>query len=158
MKLLIPVALGCLLSYLAHQSSCAYPTNYLAAQIQVESDWRPQVSSKYAHGLTQFTPDTWKDWALKDCQDIFNPECSIKAQIRYMTYLRAKYKSMHNAWGAYNGGGGWNKRETKLCNQVKGCNPNNPLHLEKLCRAVGRSVSACTENINYPRKIERLLT
>jgi len=158
MKLAIPLALGCLLSFVAHTRSWQYPTEYLAAQIQVESHWRPGVSSKYAHGLAQFTPDTWTDWAPSDCTDIFDPECSIRAQIRYMTRLRSKYGNFHDSWRAYNGGPGWINREIRLCRATRGCDPRVSGHLEKLCRAAGRSASSCRENIAYPRKIEELLT
>ena len=34
------------------------PVAMLAAQIHQESLWRPNAQSKYANGLTQFTPET----------------------------------------------------------------------------------------------------
>jgi len=161
-KLLLPLALGCLLAYEAHQSGWPHPDRWLAAQIQVESAWDPDAQSRYASGLAQFTPGTWSDWSGRTdpgCagETPYDPPCAIRTQIVYMEWLMRKWPPSHNAWRAYNGGGGWISKERRLCAASPGCDPRNPLHLERFCRAAGRHASACRENIAYPRKIERLL-
>ena len=57
----------------------------LAAQLETESDWRLTARSHAgAHGLAQFTQDTWDIWGKGD---IDSPEDSIAAQGRYLAYL-----------------------------------------------------------------------
>lgn len=57
----------------------------LAAQLEIESDWHLTARSHVgAHGLAQFTQDTWDIWGEGD---IDSPEDSIAAQGRYLAYL-----------------------------------------------------------------------
>lgn len=61
----------------------------LASQLETESHWRVDVSSHAgAHGLAQFTDDTWEIWG--EGGDINNPHDSIKAQARYLAYLEER--------------------------------------------------------------------
>ena len=135
----------------------------LAAQIQVESAWRPDVSSPYAHGLAQFTKPTYGDVApltVASCADvsIFDPSCSIRAQIVYMRKLLYRYRYSASvkdqwafAWAAYNGGAGWISREKRRCKQATDCDPRRYWnHVERHCI---RAQWACKENRSYPRKI-----
>lgn len=62
------------------------PAPVLAAQIETESDWRPDVRSPAgARGLTQFMPETWATFGQGG--DPYDPEDAIAAQGRYMGYL-----------------------------------------------------------------------
>ncbi|MGV3103868.1 lytic transglycosylase domain-containing protein [Rothia sp. 32237D007AR] len=57
----------------------------LAAQLETESGWVTTAQSHAgAHGLAQFTQDTWDIWGKGD---INSPEDSIAAQGRYLAYL-----------------------------------------------------------------------
>ena len=132
---------------------------FLAAQIEVESAWRPKAESPYALGLAQFTPATWGDIApatTPPCIEypITDPACSIRAQILYMkrltSALRRTEQPMLFAASAYNGGLGWVRREQRLCSTLPGCNPNQWESLERVCL---RAQWACKENKAYPSKI-----
>ena len=73
------------------------------AQVKAESAFDPKaVSSVGAKGLAQFMPATWKEWGKG--QDVFNPEASIDAQVRYMKWLLARVSNWECAWAAYNWG------------------------------------------------------
>lgn len=68
------------------------PAPVLAAQIEVESDWRPNArSSAGARGLAQFMPGTWEAYGAGG--DPTDPEHAIAAQGRYMGYLLDRAKS-----------------------------------------------------------------
>lgn len=41
----------------------------LAAQVEAESNWNPNASSGVAHGLTQFTEETWQTWGKDENGD-----------------------------------------------------------------------------------------
>lgn len=57
----------------------------LAAQLETESSWVTTAQSHAgAHGLAQFTQDTWDIWGEGD---INSPEDSVAAQGRYLAYL-----------------------------------------------------------------------
>lgn len=57
----------------------------LAAQLETESGWVTAAESHAgAHGLAQFTQDTWDIWGEGD---INSPEDSIAAQGRYLAHL-----------------------------------------------------------------------
>lgn len=61
------------------------PTAVLAAQLEAESGWDPDVVSPAgAAGLAQFMPDTWPAYGEGDPLD---PVASIQAQGRYMKAL-----------------------------------------------------------------------
>jgi len=58
----------------------------LKSQVKAESLFNPQaVSPVGAKGLSQFMPLTWKEWGEGD---VFDPEQNIKAQAKYMNWLR----------------------------------------------------------------------
>ena len=139
----------------------------LAAQIQVESAWRPEARSKYAAGLAQFTPATWSDIAPytdPSCagEPETDPACSIRSQIVYMRRLLARYRFSATAaerwafaWAAYNGGPGWISREKARCKRKPDCNPSRWWrNVERHCL---RARWACGENRAYPVKIVRRL-
>ncbi|MFW0179721.1 transglycosylase SLT domain-containing protein [Rothia sp. P7208] len=63
-------------------------TGFLAAQLETESHWRVEASSHAgAQGLAQFTPDTWEIWGQGD---ISNPHASVRAQGKYLAYLKER--------------------------------------------------------------------
>ena len=132
------------------------------SQVHIESHCRPNVSSKYAHGLAQFTPPTAGDiYPLVNCdpKDIFNEICSLKAQRLYMNRL---YKTLDArtddtkpfALASYNGGYGWIRKEINECKKEPNCNPRKWYrNVEKTCI---RAPWACRENRLYPIKITNL--
>lgn len=66
------------------------PMEFLAAQIQHESDWDPNAASHVgAQGLAQFMPATWDAWGEGEISD---PQSSIEAQGRYMASLRDTFE------------------------------------------------------------------
>lgn len=138
------------------------PIALFAGQIQQESAWRPDVSSKYAHGLAQFTPDT-SEWIsgmfpeLRENQP-FNPSWALRALVRYDYWLRERIRGDVDCdrWAmvlsAYNGGLGWLLRDKNLARS----NGNNPYlwwgHVELYST---RAAWAFKENREYPRRIFR---
>ena len=77
--------------------------------IKQESNFVPDASSGYAHGLMQLTPDTaeWNanEMGLSD-YDYLDPETSIKIGCHYLSYLINHYGNVDTALAAYNGGMG----------------------------------------------------
>ncbi|WP_454812980.1 peptidoglycan DD-metalloendopeptidase family protein [Paenarthrobacter nitroguajacolicus] len=62
------------------------PASVLAAQLEAESNWNPNVTSPVgASGLAQFMPATWASYGQGG--DVRNPEHAIAAQGRYMAAL-----------------------------------------------------------------------
>lgn len=136
------------------------PIALFAGQIQQESAWRPNVSSKYAHGLAQFTPDT-SEWIsgmfpeLRENQP-FNPSWALRALVRYDYWLKERIRGDVNCdrWAmvlsAYNGGLGWLLRDKNLAKR----NGFDPYlwwgHVE---RYSSRADWAFKENRHYPRAI-----
>ena len=97
------------------------PVARLAAQIHQESHWRPDVASKYAQGLAQFTPPTAK-WLPNVCPGVGPPDpwdadWSLRAIACYDKWLydRVTAASECDRWSftlsAYNGGLGWVRRD-----------------------------------------------
>jgi soluble lytic murein transglycosylase-like protein len=82
------------------------PREVLAAQIQHESSWNPNITGKAGElGLSQFIPDTARQYGLigKDFDYRANPEKSIEAQGRYMADLLKQNKGdMRQALWRYN--------------------------------------------------------
>ena len=161
--LLQPTALFSIFTVEVEQAGVQAWSGQLAAQIQVESAWRPNARSKYAAGLAQFTSATWSDIApLTDPSCAGEPEtdppCSIRSQIVYMKRLLSRYKYSATvsdrwafAWAAYNGGAGWITREKSKCKRKPSCNPSRWWrNVERHCLRAGW---ACTENRAYPKKI-----
>ncbi len=131
-----------------------------AAQIRQESNWNSKAESKYAAGLSQFTPQTAR-WiskrysTLKVAQgarpDIrYDWKWSIKAMVFYDEFLYQKIEKKgqpkNQRWPltlrAYNGGLGWIYKELNSCRDL---NLN--------CCLKFRKDIFCRENIEYPKKI-----
>lgn len=137
----------------------------IAAQIQVESAWRPNACSIYACGLAQFTLATWNDIAPRtnpSCKgvDYKDPACSVRAQVVYMSMLLRRYRETDDiltmwifAWVAYNGGMGWLDREIKKCKKDPRCDPEKWWQNVEDIRVSRRAAWAYKENRTYPKKI-----
>ena len=136
-----------------------------AGQVWTESAGNANARSRFAAGLAQFTPPTWRDISPKtdpSCEGIpaIDPNCSVRAQVVYMRILRRPFKFLGDeqwlfAQVSYNGGLGWTKRERRLCAALPWCNPNKWWkHVEKTCHPK-RAGWACKENREYPRRIRR---
>ena len=73
------------------------PISLFASQIQQESSWNRLAKSKYADGLSQFTPTTAK-W-IKDVYpelaqgNVYNPIWSIRAMLLYDRWLDNRISS-----------------------------------------------------------------
>lgn len=88
------------------------PAPFLAAQIETESGWNPNVVSPVgARGLTQFMPGTWKTYGQG--ADPFDPIAGIQAQGRYLKDLRSAVQGLKTdtdpqrlVFAAYNAGPG----------------------------------------------------
>ena len=79
------------------------------AVIKQESNFVPDASSGYAHGLMQLTPETaeWNANAMElSDYDYMDPETSIKIGCHYLRYLIDRYDNVDTALAAYNGGMG----------------------------------------------------
>ncbi|MET8181970.1 lytic transglycosylase domain-containing protein [Streptomyces sp. NPDC005336] len=90
----------------------------LAAQIDAESGWRPDADSGHAQGISQFSPDTWKEWGRDGNgdgkADVWEPRDAIPSQARYMCHLytvvkvipgsETKLAATRLALAAYNAG------------------------------------------------------
>lgn len=159
----IPVAAGRYrqqLTQTAHSiMGLGAPIPLLAAQIHQESRWRPDVCSKYACGLTQFTKDT-ADWISGEYPDLaannrMSPSWAIRALVRYDDYLfkRSEFAATeYDRWAfllaGYNGGFGWIGRDRKICDQTPGCDSTRWFgHVEHHTR---RASWAKKENRHYP--------
>lgn len=94
----------------------------LAAQVQAESAWKETARSKYAAGLSQFTPATGKEWQrrLHLSGDWAGASNELLMQAGYMRSLHSgvswtddpcdKYRwALHG----YNAGPGWSRKEFK---------------------------------------------
>lgn len=93
----------------------------IAAQVHVESRWDPKARSKYAEGMSQFTPATSK-WLESICPEIgppdpWSPDWSVRAVVCYDAWLHARVAGATacDRWAfalaAYNGGLGWISRD-----------------------------------------------
>ena len=138
----------------------------LAAQIQQESAWNCEARSRYAAGCAQFTQPTWEQYSVEvrpSCEGVppTDPSCAFRAQALYMKRLLNSYRMSASqreqeafALAAYNGGGGWIRREKRKCKQDSRCSPSRWFdNVEDHCV---RSDRACTENRGYPLRIIRL--
>lgn len=97
------------------------PAARIAAQLHAESLWRPNVSSRYADGLAQFTPST-AAWLPSVCPELgaFDPwdaGQAIRGAACYDAWLfrRVRGATECDRWAfalsAYNGGLGWVQRD-----------------------------------------------
>lgn len=136
------------------------PIPMFASQIHQESYWNFRAQSKYAHGLTQFTPET-AEWIVKVFPDlikpnVFNPLWAIRAMIKYdmWLYKRIKANTECDKWAmvmsSYNGGLGWLLRDKKLA-RVKGLDPF--LWWDNVEKTSNRAGWAFRENREYPHRI-----
>lgn len=138
------------------------PISLFAAQVHQESAWRPAARSKYAEGLTQFTPDT-SAWiarayprSLGPAQPL-SPKWALHAMARYNRHLydrilrtAAECDRWAMVLAAYNGGPGWIGRDRALAAR-RGADPNRWWdHVE---HHSPRARWAFRENRDYPRKI-----
>lgn len=152
-------------SFLIRQAHFEYgldaPIPMFAAQIHQESAWRPEVSSPYADGLTQFTPSTAK-WIAEiypslGAADVFNPKWAIRAMLKYDKHLYNLLGDSYSEcdrWAftlsSYNGGYGWVKRDKRLA-LAAGDDPTRWWdHVEKYSN---RADWAIEENREYPKRI-----
>jgi len=138
------------------------PIPMFASQIHQESHWNLRAQSKYAHGLTQFTPST-ADWIVTVFPDlikpdVFNPVWSIRAMILYdmWLYKRIKANTECDKWAmvlsSYNGGVGWLIRDKNLARKG-GLNPF--LWWDNVEKTSNRAKWAFEENRDYPHRILR---
>lgn len=101
------------------------PIAVFGGQIEQESGWRPEVCSRFACGLTQFTDDT-ADWISKmpglEHKNVFNPDWAIRAMVVYDKWLYDQFEDAagdKDRWAftlsGYNGGVGNVFREQASC-------------------------------------------
>lgn len=144
------------------------PVARVAAQIHQESAWNPRAASKYAQGLSQFTPSTAK-WLPAVCPgvgppDVWDTDWSLRAIACYDAWLYHRLYPIGppsmtecSRWAftlrGYNGGEGWLKRERKLA-QSRGANAND---WQAVAHHRVRAGWAHKENTGYPRRILLLI-
>ncbi len=103
-----------------------------AAQIHQESAWLPLAESRYARGLSQFTPDTERwisslDRSLGAGAGALDSSWSLRALVYYDQWLwkRTDGTTSLDHWAhtlaGYNGGLGWVRREQDKAVSDFGC-------------------------------------
>jgi soluble lytic murein transglycosylase-like protein len=138
------------------------PVAVMAAQVHQESGWRADAKSKFASGLTQFTPATAEWISNKYANELgsnqpLNPAWALRALARYDKYLHDRQATAAtdcDRWAftlaAYNGGEGWINRDRRMA-QMNGADPRKWWgHVEHFSP---RARWAFTENRNYPKFI-----
>ena len=136
------------------------PVPLFASQIHQESSWNHLAQSKYAKGLSQFTPRT-ADWIMElypelEKGNVYNPIWSIRAMLLYDKWLdkRILSKGECDQWAmilsSYNGGLTWLNRD-KVLAESNGANPM--AWWENVELYSSRAKWAKKENRNYPKKI-----
>lgn len=136
------------------------PIPLFAAQIHQESAWNFKAKSKYAAGLTQFTPST-ADWIAEvfpvlERANVYNPVWAIRAMIYYNDWLSKRIDARNSCdkWAmilsAYNGGLGWVYRDKKL---AKSNGKDNYLWWDNVELYSNRADWAFEENRHYPQRI-----
>jgi membrane-bound lytic murein transglycosylase MltF len=100
------------------------PAARIAAQVHQESRWNPAAASRFAQGLTQFTPAT-AQWIPSVCPnlgppDVWDPNWSMRAAVCYDRWLYRRVSdtaSECDRWAmtlsGYNGGLGWVQRDRR---------------------------------------------
>lgn len=140
------------------------PAARIAAQVHQESGWNPRAASRYAQGLTQFTPDTAK-WIPSVCPllgppDVWDPNWSMRAAVCYDAWL---YKRVSGAtecdrWAftlsAYNGGLGWVRRDQAM---AAAAGDDRERWFDNVERHSPRAGWAIRENRGYVRRIVLLV-
>ena len=139
----------------------------LCAQVRQESQWTPDaVSPAGARGLSQFMRPTWGDIGpLVDCSGFdraFDPDCSLRAQRRYMRALlqsricqgSTPLERWATAFACYNAGLGWVRKERRLCAGPlhPDCDPDR-WTWDGVSTVCLRSRSACHETRTYVERI-----
>ena len=143
------------------------PATFLA-QVHQESGFRENVESKFASGLSQFTPAT-AEWIQglypADLRELcpsrsgcpLDARWALRAMVIYDRRLHGAYRftAGDDRWGfalaAYNGGARHIKRERLSCR----CDPDRWFgNVENNCL---RAEWACRENRAYPRRILHVL-
>jgi hypothetical protein len=138
------------------------------AQVHQESAWRANARSRFAAGLTQFTPGTARGMQASSrlralCADAggcpLDPAWALRAMVAYDRSIWENQKLefypgrelMAAALVGYNGGEGWVRRERAACRAVAGCDPGRWFaHVEAHCL---RAAWACEESRHYPRAV-----
>lgn len=137
------------------------PISLFAAQVHQESGWRPEARSKFAAGLTQFTPAT-ASWIAKAYPGLgsaqpLSPKWALAALARYNKHIYDR-----QGWAAtdcdrwafvlsgYNGGPGWIPRDRRQARQQGADSLRWWGQVELHSRRAGW---AFKENRDYPRKI-----
>lgn len=141
------------------------PVALAAAQITQESGWNPKACSRYACGLTQFTPST-AEWIGRlypselGAVDVFNPEWAIRALVRYNWHLREwvtwapdECERWAFTLSAYNGGQKYLQRERLLCSRGA-C--DSARWFENVAAVRSRGTQPFRENRSYVTKIMAL--
>lgn len=137
-------------------------------QVHQESEWKPSVRSRFASGLTQFTPNTARDMQGSPrlkllCKSAagcpMSPAWALRAMVMYDRDIwvgeDAHFSSAQERLAAtlvgYNGGQSWVRRERAACAAARGCDPTRWFgHVEKHCL---RAEWACKESRHYPSAI-----
>lgn len=130
------------------------PVATFAAQIHQESAWRADARSQVgARGLAQFMPATerWIAGAMpRELGDgtALNPTWALRALTRYDRWIWDRLAGagkpcdrMAATLRGYNGGLGWVRKEARS---------------GRPCEAF-RSAASCRENLDYPRRILRVI-
>lgn len=137
------------------------PTARIGAQIHQESLWNPKATSKYAHGLAQFTPPTAKWIAEKFPEKLgnFDPwdaAQAVRAMVIYDAWIygRVAGTSECDRWAftlsGYNGGLGWVQRDKQRAS-ASGADPMQWFgHVDAHSARAGWAIR---ENRNYVRRI-----
>jgi membrane-bound lytic murein transglycosylase MltF len=147
-----------------------------AGQIHQESLWKAGARSRFASGMTQFTPGTAKDMQagssrLKElCANAggcpLDPAWALRAMVIYdrdlwagLSAFPAADERLAATLVAYNGGPGWVEKERLRCydnrSSTEPCDAGRWFgHVERYCL---RSAAACAESRHYPRVILQTL-
>lgn len=136
------------------------PVARLAAQIHQESTWRATARSKYAQGLSQFTPAT-AAWLPQVCPAVGPPDpwdagWSLRALVCYDAWLHARAPGATpcDRWAmtlsAYNGGEGARDREIRL---AAAAHTKADHWFGHVAAYRSRSAANWQENRNYVRRI-----
>ncbi len=136
------------------------PIPVFAAQIHQESTWRETAHSKYASGLSQFTPQTQEHVKKKYPElaygNTLNPTWAIQAMTIYNRELYNAVTAIDECnryafmLAMYNGGSGWIWREKDLA-EADGADRNAYWGVVENYRA--RAEWAKHENQGYPKRI-----
>lgn len=141
----------------------ASPTSLFGSQTAQESLCKAEAQSKFAAGLTQFTPGTadnmldWYKHELNGCSYPFNARCAIRAMVLYdlrlfhsVNWAANRQEQDATMLACYNGGCGWVARERVAAKRQGKSDRHWFNHIEKVCL---RAQWACEENRQYPRRI-----